>query len=295
MDKSKNFQSANLKALIKSKYNIMRIFSFLDKRRKLKIIIYNNNYQKLFGINIDDYINMSGKYFEGEKNGKGREYWLIRKVLLFEGEYLKSKRHGKGEEYTSFFNSACIGEYFNGKRHGKGIEYINGISIYNFYGEYFDGYKVEGKGYDWDNHLIIELNKNGKGKEYYSNGTLKFEGEYLHGKKLKGKGYDINGNLLCEIKNGNGNIKEYNEKGLLMFEGRYLNGNRYSGKEIIYYSRGNIKYKGNYINGRRIGKEYNSNGILKFEGIFSENNKYISGKRFNERGDLVFEGEYLNG
>ena len=112
---------------------------------------------------------------------------------------------------------------------------------------------------------------------------------------MNGKGYDINGNLLCEIKNGNGNIKEYNEKGLLMFEGRYLNCNRYSGKEIIYYSRGNIKYKGNYINGRRIGKEYNSNGILKFEGIFSENNKYISGKRFNERGDLVFEGEYLNG
>ena len=33
---------------------------------------------------------------------------------------------------------------------------------------------------------------NGKGKEYYSNGKLKFEGKYLNGKRNgKGKEYDI--------------------------------------------------------------------------------------------------------
>ena len=52
------------------------------------------------------------------------------------------------------------------------------------------------------NILII---KNGKEKEYYTNGKLEFEGEYLNGER-------------------NGNGKEYNYDGKLEFE--YLNGNR---------------------------------------------------------------------
>ena len=32
--------------------------------------------------------------------------------------------------------------------------------------------------------------RNGKGKEYYENGNLRFEGEYINDKKCKGKGYD---------------------------------------------------------------------------------------------------------
>ena len=49
--------------------------------------------------------------------------------------------------------------------------------------------------------------KNGKGKEYYFNGLLKFEGEYLYGEKNK-------------------EAKEYNKNGELIFEGEYLNGKR---------------------------------------------------------------------
>jgi len=33
----------------------------------------------------------------------------------------------------------------------------------------------------------LEGKENGKGKEYYSNGVLKFEGEYINGER-KGKG-----------------------------------------------------------------------------------------------------------
>ena len=42
---------------------------------------------------------------------------------------------------------------------------------------------------------ILNNNINGKGKEYYENGQLKFEGEYLNG-KIKGirKGKQLNKN-----------------------------------------------------------------------------------------------------
>ena len=68
--------------------------------------------------------------------------------------------------------------------------------------------------------------RNGKGKEYYNNGKLKFEGEYLKGKKWNGIGYDINNHKVYELKNGSGYIKEYYADGKLKIEGEYLNGER---------------------------------------------------------------------
>ena len=56
----------------------------------------------------------------------------------------------------------------------------------------------------------IKGERNGKGKEYYENGKLKFEGDYLNGKRWNGNWYDLNGNILFEIKDGKGNIKVYN-------------------------------------------------------------------------------------
>ena len=53
--------------------------------------------------------------------------------------------------------------------------------------------------------------KNGIGKEYYMNGSLKFEGEYLNGKK-------------------NGKGKEYDDKGELIFEGEFLNDEKKKGR-----------------------------------------------------------------
>ena len=47
--------------------------------------------------------------------------------------------------------------------------------------------------------LVINGEKNGKGKEYHSNGSLKFEGEYLNGiKNGFGKGYHSNENIKFE-------------------------------------------------------------------------------------------------
>ena len=54
--------------------------------------------------------------------------------------------------------------------------------------------------------------ENGKGKEYYYEGNIKFEGEFLNG-----------------LRNGKG--KEYNENGDSIFEGEYLNGKKWNGKQ----------------------------------------------------------------
>ena len=71
--------------------------------------------------------------------------------------------------------------------------------------------------------------RNGKGKEYYPNGQLKFEGEYYCDYRKKGKSYvkeriEYEGEFLNGLKNGKG--KEYNDDNEIIFEGEYLNGER---------------------------------------------------------------------
>ena len=51
----------DLKA-IKSSYIKKNIFSFLNEKQNLKIIIYNKELQKLCLVDIKDYKNKSGKY-----------------------------------------------------------------------------------------------------------------------------------------------------------------------------------------------------------------------------------------
>jgi len=179
---------SNLKS-IKSSYNLEQIFSFLNMKRKLNIIIYNKYMQKVLKYDIGDYRTISGKYKEGGKNGEGCEYILHTKKLLFKGEYLNGKRNGKGKEYR--YNKLNFeGEYLNGERNGKGKEYYDNDKLL-FEGEYLNGKRWNGKGYNYNNELEFEI-KDGKGriKEYNENGKLIFDGEYLNGERNgKGKEY----------------------------------------------------------------------------------------------------------
>ena len=61
-----------------------------------------------------------GEYINGERNGKGKEYYDYK--LKFEGEYLNGKRNGKGKEYNRNGELIFEGEYINGEKNGKGIE-----------------------------------------------------------------------------------------------------------------------------------------------------------------------------
>ena len=126
-----------------------------------------------------------------------------------------------------------------------------------FEGEYLNGKKWKGKGYDNLKNLVYELN-DGKGyiKKCWFNDVL-FEGEYLNCERNgKGKEYDYDSTLIFEgeysndKKNGKG--KEYNENGKLEFEGEYLNNFKIKGK---YYINEKLEYEGEYL--------YNKNGMEK--------------------------------
>ena len=143
------------------------------------------------------------------------------------------------------------------------------------------------------------------------NGKLKFEGEYLNGKRNgKGKEYDYDGKLLFEGEylNGqrNGKGKLYNKKGEIVFDGIFFLDKQWDGKGKEYFEEENdeepdnsiLKYEGEYKNGKRHGKgkEYNKKGQLIFEGIYVDGNTFEGLLRdYSEDGDLLFELEMKNG
>ena len=112
---------------IKSSYVIKELLLFLNPKQLLNIIIYNKQLQKLFGLDINDYKEISGEYKIDEKNGKGKEYDLYINNLIFEGEYLNGKRNGKGKEYYDKIH--LVFEIKNGN--GKVKEYYKYFFIFN--------------------------------------------------------------------------------------------------------------------------------------------------------------------
>ena len=59
-----------------------------------------------------------------------------------------------------------------------------------------------------------------------------------------------------------------------------------------------VLFKGEYLNGKRWngkGKDYNDKGELKFEGEYLNGDRNGKGKEYFDDGELKFEGEYLNG
>jgi len=119
MDEFKNIRyKINIKD-IKSSYITKKLFSFLSRKQKLDIIMYNKNLQKILSIGIKDYKKIYGKYIIGEKNGKGKEFLSNTDKLIFEGEYLNWKKNGKGKEYYKNYNLKFEGEYLNGQKMEK--------------------------------------------------------------------------------------------------------------------------------------------------------------------------------
>ena len=266
------------------------------------------------------------EYKNGEKNGKGEEsyYFCCEQCgidMKFEGEYLNGKKwngivtlypeqyelkNGKG--YIIDMNSECFyeGEFVNGEKNGKGKEYYGKLSGISYEGEYLNN-KRHGKGKEYykDNNLRFEgsykCGFKSEGKEYYPNGKLLFKGKYKSGVKWNGEGYDEKGNNIYKINNGRGFIKEYKYKYYgyyylyLVFEGQYLNGEKH-GKGKEYDERGEIVFEGEYYEGKRwngkgnVEEKENRQGMAKFE------SEYINGKRkgkeYTDKGEIIFEGEY---
>ena len=120
----------------------------------------------------------------------------------------------------------------------------------------------------------LNWKRNGKGKEYDTNGNLLFDGEYLNDKIWNG--------YVNEI------IDEYD---WFRFEGEYLNGKKWNGKGIDR-KRITIIYELN--DGKELVKEYKF-GMLKFEGEYLNGERNGKGKVYDEFGKIIFEGKYLKG
>ena len=235
---------------------------------------------------IDSHISYEGTYLNGKRNGKGVEYYSNGKIK-FKGIFLLGVKYngygydnkgkiiyeikdGKGyiKELDEYDYCIFEGEYPNGKGKEYYYYFYSGKNI-KFEGEYINGIKWNGKGYDNHGHLVYEL-KNGKGyvKEYKFF-KLIFEGEYIDG-----------------IRNGKG--KEYNFEGDLIFEGEYRNNYKKKGKAYI---KGKLEFEGEYLCDKKwTGKTYDENGKI----VYTINNGKGKAREYF-KDSLIFEGEYING
>ena len=120
---------------IKSSFFLEILFSFFEERQKLTLIKYNKKLQKILNKNIINYKFFTEKYIIYGENRKGKEYLGFNNQLVFDGKYLNGIRNGKGKEYNEKGKLLYKGEYLHGKRNEKGKEYdLIGELLYE--GEY---------------------------------------------------------------------------------------------------------------------------------------------------------------
>ena len=247
----------------------------------------------MYEFNQFDEIIFKGEYLNGERNGKGKEFF-DNDILIFEGEYLNGERNGKGKKYSFYGELLAEGEYLYGRKWN--------VNMYNIYNNKITSEIKNGRGilieFNEFNNIINEREysnglKNGKIK-YYRLENLLFEGEYVNGKKNGlGKEYNMFGKLEFEgeyLYNHRIRGKEY-VNGRLEYEGEYLYDKKYNGKG--YDEKGNIIY--NLINGNGKVKEFNEEDNLIFEGEYLNGKRNGKGREYNNFGDLIYEGEYING
>ena len=273
---------------IKSVFTIRLIFSFVEEKVKLNLIHYNKKLQNIIKVDLVYYKRIGGIKIILENNNKGKEIMLGSDVTLYEGEFLNGKRNGQGKLFDEEFGKLIYeGEFLNGKFNGKGKQYILGFLLID--GEFLNGEPKIGKGYYPDGSVSLLFDENGKTKEFYQNGKLKFEGEYKNGIKWNGIGYDIKGNISFEIINGKGIFKFYDGNGKVLIEGDYANG-KLNGNGKEYYQDGKVMFEGEYQNGLKKGKgkEYYSIGKLYFEGEYLYDKRW-NGKGYDINGKVEFE------
>ena len=172
---------------------------------------------------------------DGERNGKGKEYYFKKRGIEFEGEYKNGKRwneigyndkgqisreikegNGMIKEYFKDGNIDFEGEYKNGERNGKGKQYKENFKTVR-HSLFYDGEFLNGK-------------RNGQGKLYYE-GPRSYEEDFFNDEF-------INGKVKEHSLGGNG------------FNGEYLNGKKWKGTIIrTHSSNRKIWFEGEYKDG----------------------------------------------
>ena len=192
-------------------------------------------------------------------------------------------------------NGKCKYYYENGNLHYEGETFMkwNGkVEEFNlkneviFEGEFFHGHKWNGKGKEYFENFC-DSERSSMERFYMNNSDkgeieiIQYEGEYSNG-----------------LRNGKG--KEYNENGQLIFKGIFFNGEKYEGTLYRYSDEGKLIFKVEMNKGNILGKgiqysEYNEN-LIEFEGEVINDKKWNGKiKEYNEKGEIIAEGEYKNG
>ena len=274
----------------------------------------DNEYQRL-------HILFEGEYLNGERNGKGKEYYSpeeeydYKKGVKFKGEYLNGKRNGKGKEFYENGALKFEGEYFNGER-WNGYELCYFDKYTNNYNHQTDNYNIE---YYEIGDVTIEF-------EEIQDNIIEFEIEYLNGKKWNVISYNEYGDYRFDLINGKGKIteKEYivNDIDYKIYEGEFLNGKK-NGRGTEYYSQicyphcschiecgpYNLVFTGEYLNGKKYkGIECTyDDSVFYFEYIPPDiisifEGEYLNGKKYNgivkekdENGNYFITGEFIDG
>jgi hypothetical protein len=249
---------------------------------------YHGNFEngKRHGKGIMHYksgFSFTGDWSFGKFTGKGGHYNRSKK--LYEGSFVDSKYHGIGKLFLNeklYFDGIFMnGELSNGKMYKEGTCFdvvcgeINTVITNNNNNVVYMG-------------SFRDFKKCGHGREYYSNGMVKFVGFFNNDEFLKGIHYSISGSLLYngaflnEQKCGAG--EEYcTLSGKQMFSGIFLNDEKH-GKGIVRFSSGNYAV-GKFKNG-------NAYGVFRF---FNKNKKLILTRFTNNKTKLnteYFDGDY---
>ena len=184
------------------------------------------------------------------------------------------------------------------------------LFIYNkpYRGESVNGIaNGNGKLLDDNNNTVVydgEFKYNrfhGKGKEYYTNGRIRFDGLWVDGQMDSGIMYDFNENIIF-----NGKFKDfaydkgieyYNNNEKKKYEGSYKNGKWNDTNGKLYDMNNNKYYEGNITDGVVLGYgiSYHPNGKKCYEGNWL-NNKYNNfGIEYDINGNMIYYGNWVNG
>ncbi len=118
-----DINKVNLVESIKSKLIMKTIFSFINLKKKLIIIKHNKILQNKISMNIEDYKKYTGLNIKKGRKDKIKIFSYPSNILLFNGKYLNGEKTGKVKEYNEDGVLIFDGEYLNGKKNGKAKEY----------------------------------------------------------------------------------------------------------------------------------------------------------------------------
>ena len=125
--------------------------------------------------------------------------------------------------------------------------------------------------------IIMSFKKNGKGREFYVNGKIKYEGNFKDDEYEDEKAiyyYENEDYYIGPFKNSkkNGKGKEYYKNNKLKYDGNFKE-DKYDDEKAIYYYENGEYYIGSFKEGKRNGKgiEYYEKDKIKYDGNYLNN------------------------